>query len=95
MEANAEARQPSQIAYEILTYLIQHPAAQDTLEGIVEWWILEQEIQRQTAVVKEALTDLVTQGLVLERQGRDGCTHYRINRRRRGAIKALLNKRTG
>jgi hypothetical protein len=80
------------IAHEILAYLVENPDAQDTLEGIIQWWLLEQRIKRQTTNVKEALAELVAQGLIIERQGRDSRTHYRINRRRRGEIRALLNK---
>ena len=83
----------SRIAYDILAYLAEHPEAQDTLEGIVEWWLLEQRIKRETANVKEALADLVAKGLVLERKGKDGRSHYRVNRREAGEIRALLKKK--
>src|SRR5256885_6475247 len=69
----------SQIAHDILSYLIENPTAQDTLEGIVEWWLLQQEVQRQTAAVKEALASLVAHGLLLERKGKDGRVYYRLN----------------
>lgn len=85
----------SRIAREILAYLAEHPDAQDTVEGIVEWWLLEQKIQRHTAQVKEALAELVTKGLVLEHKGRDGRFHYCANRRRSGEIHALLKGRSG
>lgn len=69
----------AQIGYQILAYLAAHPEAQDTLEGIVEWWLLEQQIKFQTARVKEALSELVAKGLILEKKGLDSQTHYRIN----------------
>lgn len=78
------------IASEILAYLIQRPAAKDTLEGIVEWWFLEQEIQRRTTEVKDALATLVGQGFVIERKGRDGRLFYHLNQRKRQEIHALL-----
>jgi predicted transcriptional regulator len=83
----------SQIFYEILTYLIEHPEAQDTMEGIVEWWLLEQPIKRQTTRVKTALAELVAMGLVLERQGQDGRVHYRTDRRKAAKIRRLLSER--
>lgn len=83
----------SQIAYKILAYLAEHPEAQDTLEGIVEWWLLEQQIKHQTAKVKKVLTELVAEGLILERKG-DLRTYYRINRRKYKKIRALLKQNT-
>ena len=83
----------SEVAHEILTYLIENPGAQDTVEGIVDWWLLDQEIQRQTVKVKEALTDLVAKRFVLARKGRDSRIHYRINRRKVGQILELIDQR--
>ncbi len=85
----------SQIVYEILAYLVENPEAQDTLVGIVEWWLLEQQIKRQTARVKKALAELVSKGLILERKGKDSRTHYRINRRKYKEIQVLLKQRFG
>jgi hypothetical protein len=82
--------EPAEIAQEVLAYLAEHPRAQDTLEGIVQWWLLEQEIQRRMAQVRAALAELVAQGLVLERQGKDGRTYYCVNRRRLAQIRELL-----
>jgi len=56
-----------QVVYKILAYLSEHPQAQDTLEGIVEWWLLEQQIKCRTVQVKEALAELVARGFVLAR----------------------------
>lgn len=80
----------SQITYDILGYLAEHPEAQDTVEGIIEWWLLEQQITRQTSKVREALAELVSKGLILERKGEDSRTHYRINQRKYKEIRVLL-----
>jgi hypothetical protein len=87
--------EPTEIAQEVLAYLAEHPRAQDTLEGIVQWWLLEQEIQRRMAQVRAALAELVARGLVLERQGKDGRTYYRVNRRRLAQIRELLKSGEG
>ena len=84
--------QKEEIARDILAYLISHPGAQDTLEGIVEWWLLEQRIRHQMAIVQEALSDLVAENLVLRRQGKDSRTHYRVNGRRLKKIRKLLER---
>jgi hypothetical protein len=80
----------SEFALEILAYLAGHPDAQDTLDGIVEWWLLEQKIGQQIARVKEALTWLVKEELILAFQGKDAKTHYCINKHKIGKIQALI-----
>lgn len=89
------ATERSKISYAILAYLAKNPDAQDTLEGIAEWWLLAQQIERQVPKVKEALAQLVKQDLIVERQGKDSRTYYRLNNRRRKEISELLeNRRT-
>ena len=80
----------SEIARYILDYLDSNPEAQDTLAGIVEWWLLEVEIKRSSANVTAAVADLVKKGLIIETVGRDSQTHYRINLDRAKEIKSLL-----
>jgi hypothetical protein len=70
--------------------LAEHPDSQDTLEGIVEWWLLEREIKHQTALVSKALAELVERGLVVERQRADARASYQVNRTRLGEIRELL-----
>ena len=80
----------SKIGNEILAYLVENPKAQDTLEGIVEWWLLEREIKFETARVKEALSDLVAKGLILEKKRSNSQVHYCINQNKHEEIKGLF-----
>ena len=80
------------IFYEILAYFADHPQAQDTVEGIVEWWLLEQRIKRATTQVKAALTQLVAEGLVIPREGTAGRVSYRLNRQKLRNIRRLLRE---
>jgi len=82
----------SHIAHAILDYLLEHPEAQDTLAGIAEWWLPEEKEKKVTrlAIVKEALDQLVSNALVLERRGKDLQTHYRINGQRLKEIERLV-----
>jgi hypothetical protein len=80
----------SQIGCQILAYLVAHPDAQDTLEGIVEWWLLERTIKFETARVKEALAELSSKGLILEEKGTDSRTLYRINKDRYEEIRKIF-----
>jgi hypothetical protein len=83
----------SQIGYQILSYLAEHPKAQDTLEGIVDWWLLDRQIKFHIARVEEALSELVDRGLILEKKGVDSKTHYRINKFKYEKIQEFLKHR--
>ena len=85
----------SQIGDEILAYLVEHPNARDTLEGIVEWWLLERQVKFQITRFKEALTDLVSRGLILEKKGSNSQRHYRINKRKYKEIQELFKQKVG
>jgi Fe2+ or Zn2+ uptake regulation protein len=85
---NEVSRSP--IARAILQYLLSHPEAQDTLAGIVEWWLPEQKVKTQRATVKKILSQLVQEELLIERKGTDSQLHYRINSERLSKIKVLL-----
>lgn len=80
----------SHIRYEILSYLLEHPDAMDTLEGIVRWWLMEQNIRHQTARVRKALDDLVTSGFVFEQKIPHSETGFRLNRDRYEEILRFL-----
>ena len=81
-----------QVSHEVLAYLADNPDAQDTLEGVVYWWLLEERIKDRTAKVQEALDELVSEGLVVKREGRDARAHYRINHRKMKKIYAILKR---
>jgi hypothetical protein len=83
----------SQIAHEILAYLTDHPDAQDTMDGIIQWWLPEQKIKYEIGKVREIVSELVKKELLLEHKSADSRVHYTINRNRYGEIKALLEKK--
>jgi hypothetical protein len=89
-----QKKKKKELAEEILQYLIDHPNAQDTLKGVVSWWLLKGTIKHQTALVKEVVDQLVADGLVIAQQGSDSQTLYKINRRRRRKIISLLRHRS-
>jgi hypothetical protein len=66
------------VAQEILGYLRQHPKAQDTLEGINAWWLLERRVRSSVAETKNALEELIAQDLVLARASRAGPVRYSL-----------------
>lgn len=85
----------SEIARDLLGYLINNPDAQDTLEGIVEWWLLQMKLETRTAKVKEALAGLVAKDLIMECTGTDSRLRYRINDARQAEIRDLLDQASG
>jgi hypothetical protein len=78
------------IANQILAYLVEHPQAQDTLEGITEWWLLEQRIRYAITDVDRALGNLLADDLVVARQCADGRTYYALNRVKEREIRRHL-----
>ena len=87
-----QSREVSRVLFDILAYLADNPEADDTIEGITQWWLLEQKIRRQIPVVEKALTELVKKGFVLARGGNNGRIHYRVNRSKQKQIKAFLDR---
>jgi len=84
----------SEIEYDILAYLSNNPEAGDTVEGIIEWWLLEQRIKSETEKVKSALSRLVAKGLIVENKRKSSGAYYRVNRRKYGKIKSILKDRS-
>jgi hypothetical protein len=81
-----------EIARAVLSYLARNPNAQDTLPGIIEWWLLDHQIRTRTAEVKSVVDQLVAERLILKSKGRDLQTHYRINPRRQSRITTLIEE---
>ena len=80
------------IAHEIMSYLAEHPDSKDTLEGIMQWWLLERKIIYQTNKIQEALAELIENGLVLEHKNRNSQISYSINQGKYGDILSLINQ---
>jgi hypothetical protein len=83
------------ISREILEYLLQNPRAQDTMDGILQWWLLEHYIKHNVALVRDAISFLIRKNLVLVRQGRDMQTYFRINQDRYQEIFAFIQSDEG
>jgi hypothetical protein len=83
----------SLIANQVLKYLISRPGAQDTIEGIMAWWLPGLRIEPAVAEVEAALGALVAGKYVLRREGSDGRIHYRMNQEKELAIRRRLRGR--
>ena len=76
----------------ILAYLLERPEAEDSIDGIVEWWVMRQRIQLETARVKQALSKLVKQGLILQRRAAGSPIRYRLNKEKLREIIRLTSR---
>jgi hypothetical protein len=65
------------VAETILRYVIAHPDACDSLEGICDWWLVRQQRDDTRLAVASALVKLVADGWIEATTGVDGATVYR------------------
>lgn len=68
----------SEIAEDIVRYLVQHPEAADTLEGIARWRLAQQNIERTVDETAAALRLLTERGLVDEIRTGAGPAVFRL-----------------
>ena len=66
---------------EILDYLARHPDAQDTIDGILHWWVLDAHVRKWTPKIAETIGQLVERGFLEEKRSSDGKIFYHISRR--------------
>ena len=76
----------------ILRYLMERPHAQDTLEGIAEWWVMEQCVKQRTAEVRRALAQLTDGGFLLYSSSPGASPRYRVNPRMTAQIRRRLDE---
>ena len=83
---------PSDVIKDILRYLITHPSAKDTVNGIEKWW-LPQNIGREgKRQIIESLNLLVGRGWLLARRSLQSGTVYSLNESALVEIKEYLEK---
>ncbi len=68
----------SEVAEDIVRYLVQHPGAADTLEGIARWRLAQQTVERTVDETAEALRLLTERGLVHEIRSGAGPAVFRL-----------------
>jgi hypothetical protein len=77
---------------EVLAYLLQHPQAQDTIEGVAEWWLLEQRFRHAVADVEVAMSELVRNDFLIARRCGEGRMYYGLNRDKEREIRRHLRR---
>lgn len=81
----------TRISYEIMRYFVQNPDAADTLEGIIDWWLIEQKIKYELNIVVDSLKELVDRGYVIPVRASNKI-YYRINKNKYDEIKEIVNE---
>jgi hypothetical protein len=74
----------------ILHYLIAHPDAKDTIQGILHWWLPGGIVAWEEAAVQDALNVLVARGWLTQRQTSPSRTLYGMDKEQLGEIQMFL-----
>ena len=70
-----------QLADTIRQYLINHPNSADTLEGVVNWWLVRQRYENAMSKVSQALELMVKQGELIKIQHQGSHPIYKVKGR--------------
>ncbi|ODT45476.1 MAG: hypothetical protein ABS70_03125 [Nitrospira sp. SCN 59-13] len=81
--------QDAGITYSILDYLVRHPGAKDTRDGVINWWIAKPCPDERLAI--EALEALVARGWILKR-ATSGQPIYSLNQARLNEIREFVTQ---
>jgi len=74
----------------ILRYLLAHPAAADSAEGVRDWWLHETgEVSK--AAVADALEGLIKRGWLVTRSNINGANIYAFNEEHADAVSRFVN----
>jgi hypothetical protein len=96
MEGSLHGRAPVTTA--ILRYLVAHPDAKDTVDGIARWWLAPRADrgghQWNRDVVQEAIDELVARGWVVKRETTPSHVVYGLDKHHLGAITKVIEGAT-
>jgi len=79
------------IVWLLLGYMVDHPEAKDTLEGIQRWWLPHDDLEPGTDALQTALDYLVERGWIAIAQAPTSSKVYGLNKQRLEEIKDLLS----
>jgi len=85
-----QAESVEQVIREILQYLVEHPDAKDTMEGILKWW-LPVGCGKGHERVQKALDFLTSKGWLTERKTTRLKKIYGVNKDQLKEVKNFLN----
>ena len=61
-----------------MSYLARHPDAQDTVDGILDWWVSDSGPRTSNKRIARAIKQLVCQGALVARVNPDSRVTYRL-----------------
>lgn len=65
----------------LLKYFEKHPEAEDSLEGVMRWWLTEVSIQQEVENVERALAELIRADLLEEVRHSEQPIRYRLKQK--------------
>lgn len=78
-EGGAAMDEKGAMIRKILQYLIEHPEAMDTTEGVRKWWLSRDGVEPETKEVREALDSLVSKNWLIARETTPSPKIYGMN----------------
>ena len=75
---------------DILHYLLEHPDAKDTRDGILRWWIPQRASESDMSVVQDALDALVSKEWMSKRETVPDRVIYSMNKDHLEEIQASI-----
>ncbi len=80
------------VIWHILHYLIEHPEAKDTLQGLHRWWLPGGVVAWEEEAVQSALDVLVARGWLTQRPTTTSQTLYGLHKEQLEEIQEFLRE---
>ena len=77
---------------EILRYVVAHPTAKDTIQGIEKWWLSKSTSRETRSKMEQHLSLLVAKGWLIARGSPQSETIYSLNEKGLDEINEFLAK---
>ena len=92
MDKPALSEYHAAVAWLILGYLLSHPDAKDTVDGVEKWWLNGMEISIDATAVRGSLDHLVKLGWLLSSERQGTGIVYGLNKDRRDRLRQFLER---
>ena len=84
-------KKEQRVAQLLFRYMVDHPEAKHTTEGIAKWWILEQKLEEEMAVIKNVISHFIDVGLLKEVELPQKKNYLKINLEKINQCRKILN----